>query len=85
MKTGKIIKVAGPLVVAEGMDEANIYDMVKVGEKGLIGEIIEMRGDKASTVRQRALRQVFWTWNHVRSLWNQHLFYEQKTEGLIST
>ena len=48
MKTGKIIKVAGPLVVAEGMDEANIYDMVKVGEKGLIGEIIEMRGDKAS-------------------------------------
>ncbi len=48
MKTGKIIKVSGPLVVAEGMDEANIYDVVKVGEKGLIGEIIEMRGDKAS-------------------------------------
>ncbi len=48
MKTGRIIKVAGPLVVAEGMDEANILDMVKVGEKGLIGEIIEMRGDKAS-------------------------------------
>ena len=48
LKTGKIIKVSGPLVVAEGMDEANIYDMVKVGEKGLIGEIIEMRGDKAS-------------------------------------
>ena len=48
MKTGKIIKVSGPLVVAEGMDEANVYDGVKVGEKGLIGEIIEMRGDKAS-------------------------------------
>ena len=48
MKTGKIIKVAGPLVVAEGMENANIFDMVKVGEKGLIGEIIEMRGDKAS-------------------------------------
>ncbi|MBM6837178.1 V-type ATP synthase subunit A, partial [Clostridium saudiense] len=48
MKIGKIIKVSGPLVVAEGMDEANIFDMVKVGEKGLIGEIIEMRGDKAS-------------------------------------
>ncbi|WP_288222016.1 V-type ATP synthase subunit A [uncultured Clostridium sp.] len=48
MKTGKIIKVAGPLVVAEGMEEANIFDMVKVGENGLIGEIIEMRGDKAS-------------------------------------
>ncbi|NLK96392.1 MAG: V-type ATP synthase subunit A [Clostridiales bacterium] len=48
MKTGKIIKVSGPLVVAEGMDEANIFDVCKVGEKGLIGEIIEMRGDKAS-------------------------------------
>ena len=48
LKTGKIIKVSGPLVVAEGMDEANIYDVVKVGSKGLIGEIIEMRGDKAS-------------------------------------
>ncbi|MEG2339034.1 MAG: V-type ATP synthase subunit A [Clostridium sp.] len=48
MKTGKIIKVAGPLVVAEGMEEANIYDMVKVGKNGLIGEIIEMRQDKAS-------------------------------------
>ena len=48
MKTGKIIKVSGPLVVAEGMYEANVYDVVKVGEKGLIGEIIEMRGDKAS-------------------------------------
>lgn len=48
MKTGRIIKVSGPLVVAEGMEEANIYDVVKVGEKKLIGEIIEMRGDKAS-------------------------------------
>ena len=48
MKTGKIIKVSGPLVVAEGMDEANIQDVCKVGEKGLIGEIIDMRGDKAS-------------------------------------
>jgi len=48
VRTGKIIKVSGPLVVAEGMDEANIYDVCKVGDKGLIGEIIEMRGDKAS-------------------------------------
>ena len=48
MKTGKIIKVSGPLVVAEGMDEANIYDVCKVGKSGLIGEIIEMRGDRAS-------------------------------------
>ncbi|MGL4991032.1 MAG: V-type ATP synthase subunit A [Sarcina sp.] len=48
MKIGRIIKVAGPLVVAEGMEDANIFDVVKVGEKGLIGEIIEMRSDKAS-------------------------------------
>ncbi len=48
MKTGRIIKVSGPLVVAEGMDEANIFDVCKVGDKGLIGEIIEMRDDKAS-------------------------------------
>ncbi len=48
MKVGKIIKVSGPLVVAEGMDEANIYDVVSVSEDKLIGEIIEMRGDRAS-------------------------------------
>jgi V/A-type H+/Na+-transporting ATPase subunit A len=48
LKTGRVIKVSGPLVIAEGMEEASIYDVVKVGEKRLIGEIIEMRGDKAS-------------------------------------
>ncbi|NLY37660.1 MAG: V-type ATP synthase subunit A [Tissierellia bacterium] len=48
MKTGKVIKVSGPLVVAEGMEEANVYDVVLVSENRLIGEIIEMRGDKAS-------------------------------------
>ncbi len=48
MKVGKIIKVSGPLVVAEGMDEANVYDVVEVSENRLIGEIIEMRGDRAS-------------------------------------
>ena len=48
MKIGRIIKVAGPLVVAEGMNTANIYDVCLVGKDGLIGEIIEMRGDKAS-------------------------------------
>jgi len=48
LKTGRIIKVSGPLVVAEGMEHANIHDMVKVGENGLIGEIIEMREDRAS-------------------------------------
>lgn len=48
MKVGKIVKVSGPLVVAEGMDEANVYDVVQVSSDKLIGEIIEMRGDKAS-------------------------------------
>lgn len=48
MKTGKVIKVSGPLVVAEGMEEANVYDVVLVSENRLIGEIIEMRGDRAS-------------------------------------
>jgi V/A-type H+-transporting ATPase subunit A len=48
LKNGTIVKVSGPLVVAKDMDNANIYDVVKVGQKGLIGEIIEMRGDKAS-------------------------------------
>ena len=48
LKVGKIIKVSGPLVVAEGMDEANVYDVVQVSDAKLIGEIIEMRDDKAS-------------------------------------
>jgi len=48
LSQGKIVKIAGPLVVAEGMRDANMFDVVHVGEMGLIGEIIEMRGDKAS-------------------------------------
>ena len=48
MKVGKIKKVSGPLVVAEGMEEANVYDVVHVSNHRLIGEIIEMRGDRAS-------------------------------------
>lgn len=48
MAEGKILKVSGPLVVASGMEDANMFDVVHVGEKGLIGEIIEMRGDRAS-------------------------------------
>ncbi len=47
-KQGTIIKVSGPLIVAEGMEEAKIYDVVKVSENKLIGEIIEMRGCEAS-------------------------------------
>ena len=48
MVEGKILKVSGPLVVAEGMREANMFDVVHVGEQKLIGEIIEMHGDRAS-------------------------------------
>ncbi len=48
MKSGKIIKVSGPLVVASGMEDANVYDVVEVSKDKLIGEVIEMRGDKAS-------------------------------------
>ncbi|HYH02413.1 MAG TPA: V-type ATP synthase subunit A, partial [Bacillota bacterium] len=48
MGVGKIIKVSGPLVVAEGMDEAQMYEVVRVSDKRLIGEIIELRGDRAS-------------------------------------
>ena len=48
MIQGKILKVSGPLVIAEGMREANMFDVVRVGEKRLIGEIIEMHGDRAS-------------------------------------
>lgn len=48
MSTGIIKKVAGPLVVASGMRDANMSDVVRVGEKNLIGEIIELHGDEAS-------------------------------------
>ncbi|MDD4336985.1 MAG: hypothetical protein PHH46_06360, partial [Firmicutes bacterium] len=45
---GTIAKVSGPLVVASGMAGAKMYDVVRVSEQRLIGEIIEMRGDRAS-------------------------------------
>ncbi|WP_200956788.1 V-type ATP synthase subunit A [Caloramator mitchellensis] len=48
MKAGRIIKVSGPLVIAEGMEHAKMFDVCRVGHAKLIGEIIEMRGDKAS-------------------------------------
>ncbi|WP_080146275.1 V-type ATP synthase subunit A [Marinilactibacillus piezotolerans] len=48
MSNGTIISVSGPLVTASGMEAANIQDICRVGELGLIGEIIEMRGDIAS-------------------------------------
>lgn len=45
---GRVIKVSGPLIVAENMADSKMYDVVKVSEKGLIGEIIELRKDRAS-------------------------------------
>lgn len=48
MSKGIIKKVAGPLVIAKGMRDANMYDVVRVSEQRLIGEIIEMHGDQAS-------------------------------------
>ena len=46
--SGTIIKVSGPLVVAEGLSDANVSDVVRVGSQRLIGEILNMSGDKAS-------------------------------------
>ena len=45
---GKTVKISGPLIIAEGMADSKMYDVVRVSDKGLIGEIIELRGDKAS-------------------------------------
>ena len=45
---GRIVKVAGPVVVAEGMAGTRMYDVVRVGELNLIGEIVELHGDQAS-------------------------------------
>ena len=48
MKQGRIVKVSGPLVVADGMEEAHMADVVRVGEEGLIGEILNMTAARAS-------------------------------------
>ena len=48
MSYGKIIKVSGPLIVAENMHDCKMFDVVRVSSKNLIGEVIELRGDKAS-------------------------------------
>ena len=48
MSTGVITKVAGPLVLASGMRDADLFDVVRVSRQRLIGEIIEMHGDEAS-------------------------------------
>ena len=48
MSKGVITKISGPLVVASGMRDANMFDVVRVSDSRLIGEIIEMHGDRAS-------------------------------------
>jgi V/A-type H+-transporting ATPase subunit A len=48
MTSGVIVKVSGPLVVATGLPQAKMFDVVKVGEQGLIGEVIEVHGEKLS-------------------------------------
>ena len=48
MAQGTIIKVSGPLIVASGMADARMYDVVRVSNSHLVGEIIELRGDRAS-------------------------------------
>ena len=48
LKEGIITKVSGPLVIAKDMEDANMFDVVKVSDKNLIGEIIGMNGEYAS-------------------------------------
>ena len=48
MARGTIVKVAGSLIVAEGMNDARMYDVVRVSDQRLVGEVIELRGDRAS-------------------------------------
>jgi V/A-type H+-transporting ATPase subunit A len=47
-KEGRIVKVAGPVVIAEGMAGTRMYDVVRVGKLNLIGEIVELHGDQAA-------------------------------------
>src|SRR5690606_37717771 len=47
-KHGVIVKVSGPLIVASGMESVQVYDVVRVSNKRLIGEVLELRGDLAS-------------------------------------
>jgi len=48
MSTGSIIRISGPVVYAKGLAGAGLYDVVKVGAAGLIGEIIKLKGDLAT-------------------------------------
>lgn len=62
---GKIVKVSGPLIVAENLADVEMYDVVKVSDKKLIGEVIELRDDKASIqcTRKQAVRRLATLWN----------------------
>ena len=57
---GTIVKVSGPLIVASGMAESKMYDVVRIRDKRLIGEIIELRGDKASI--KAPIIRCRWNW-----------------------
>ena len=52
-QVGTIVKVAGPLIVATGLADVQMFDVVRVSEKRLIGEVIELRGDRASGLSDR--------------------------------
>ncbi|PSN92904.1 hypothetical protein B9P99_03085, partial [Candidatus Marsarchaeota G1 archaeon OSP_B] len=45
---GKIIRISGPVVIADGMKGAKMFDVVRVGELGLVGEVIRLQGEKAT-------------------------------------
>ena len=57
LSQGRIIKVSGPLVVAEGMRDANMFDVVRVSDMNLIGEILEIREDRASKIGRASCRE----------------------------
>ena len=71
---GRIVKVAGPLIVAENMADVRMYDVVRVSKNRLVGEVIELRGDKASIqfMRKRPALAPANRWNRParRFLWN---------------
>ena len=83
MSTGTIKKVAGPLVIAEGMRDANMFDVVRVSSQRLIGEIIEIHGDDIGTWTWRAGRgygstNVSRTWSRTD---HKHIRWNPETAG----
>lgn len=86
MTQGKIIKVSGPLVVASGMQEANIQDICRVGDLGLIGEIIEMRRDKNQGRCQLLVVKSHCFWNSLSNILcqvdNPEVFPNEFSQGI---